>query len=250
MKSILFIDDDQFVTALYRTKLQSEGFSMDIAHSGAEALAKLEKNRPDIIILDLNMPGITGVEVLKLIRANLRLQHIPVIIFSNGYVRSLTEEASKLGIQKIFVKAQCPPKILITEIKELLSRDIKPVSDLVIDTADMPEITAAETPALISLFASSEDPDTLRDLLKKTYKATSRIITEAAKSAETTLEGKLGRALEKLFEDLYAHPEHITASTKQTLTTALQKLLQIESEKANKALDSEQALKDLLKTLE
>ena len=122
MKSILLIDDDKFVTTLYAAKLQSEGFAVDTAHSGNEAIEKLEKNRPDMIILDLNMPGISGVELLRAIRAVPLFQHVPVIIFSSAYIRTLVDEATQLGVNKILAKSQCPPKMLISEVKKILDR--------------------------------------------------------------------------------------------------------------------------------
>lgn len=251
MKSILFIDDDQFVTALYKAKLESEGLEVTAAHSGGEALEKLGQNRPDVIVLDLNMPGTNGVEVLRSIRAVPLWQHIPVIIFSSGYIRSLVNEAEQLGIHKFFAKAQCPPKMLISEIKELLSRMDSAESHLPADAAALPdELTMDDLPALLYLFISSEETAVQHATLLKIYKASCRYIKKALELNDGTVQGQLGRALKKLFEDLYAHPEHITGSTKQTLSAGLQKLCLIEEDKPNPALESELALKGLLRSLE
>lgn len=251
MKSILLIDDDKFVTTLYKAKLESEGFAADAAHSGSEALQKLDQNRPDLIVLDLNMPGITGVELLKSIRAVPLLRHIPVIVFSSGYIKTLVDEATQLGIYKFFAKAQCPPKILISEIKELLSREPTTASFLAADAAAAPEsLTTDDLPALLEQFTASTDPSTLHTVLVKIYKASRNLINRALEATDGTVQGQLGRALEKLIEDLYAHPEHITDSTKHTLAAGLQKLGRIDAEKAKPTLESELALKDLLRSLE
>lgn len=251
MKSVLLIDDDQFVTTLYKAKLQSEGLAVDAAHSGTEALEKLGQSRPDVIVLDLNMPGITGADLLKSIRAVPLWKHIPVIVFSSGYIRSLVEEATQLGIHKFFAKAQCPPKMLISEIKELLNKMSSTESHLPADAAAIPEeLTISDIPALLEQFAASEDLTVLHDMLLKIYKASHPCINRAMEATDGTVQGQLGRVLGKLFEDLYAHPEHITASTKHTLAAGLQKLCKIEEEKAKPALESELALKDLLRSLE
>jgi CheY-like chemotaxis protein len=251
MKSVLLIDDDQFVTTLYKAKLQSEGLAVDAAHSGTEALTKLEQNRPDIIVLDLNMPGVTGADLLKSIRAVPLWKHIPVIVFSSGYIRALVEEATQLGIHKFFAKAQCPPKMLIAEIKELLNKLDSTESHLPADAAAIPdELTISDIPALVEHFATLEDPAKLHEMLLKIYKASRPCISRAMDATDGTVQGQLGRVLSKLFEDLYDHPEHITASTKQTLAAGLQKLCKIEEEKAKPALESELALKDLLRSLE
>jgi CheY-like chemotaxis protein len=251
MKSILLIDDDQFVTTLYKAKLQSEGFTVDAAHSGNEAIEKLDQNRPDAIVLDLNMPGISGVELLRAIREVPLFRHIPVIVFSSGYIRTLVDEATKLGVYKFFAKSQCPPKMLISEIKELLSREPTIASFLAADAAAIPEnLTVDDLPTLLAMFISSEDPATLHDVLQKIYKASRPHVTRALEVTDGTVQGQLGRVLEKLIEDLYAHPEHVTESTKHTLAAGLQKLVRVEEEKSKPALESEMALKGLLRSLE
>ena len=251
MKTILFIDDDRFVTALYKGKLQSEGFAVDAAHSGTEAFEKLEKSAPDVIVLDLNMPDFNGVEVLRTIRDVPHLQHIPVIVFSSGYVRSLVEAAAELGIYKFFAKAQCPPVMLISEIKELMSQAAAAPSTLAAHAAAAPgSQTADDLPALLDQFIAFEDSSSLHAALLNIYKASRNYIDTALEEDESTAYGKLGRVLEKLLEDLYAHSEHITVSTKHALSAGLQKLVRMHKENAKPILESELALKDILRTLE
>jgi CheY-like chemotaxis protein len=251
MKSILLIDDDKFVTTLYAAKLQSEGFAIDTAHSGNDAIEKLEKNRPDMIILDLNMPGISGVELLRAIRAVPLFKHVPVIIFSSAYIRTLVDEATQLGVNKILAKSQCPPKLLIAEVKKILDQAPAVKACLATDAVALPENpTVDELPALLAQFVSSEEASLLHNVLLKIYKASLGHINKALEADENTVQGQLGRALGKLIEDLYANPGHITPSTKQTLVAGLQKLGQIFAEKPKPALDSEAALKDLLRSLE
>ena len=252
MKSILLIDDDKFVTTLYAAKLQSEGFAVDTAHSGNEAIDKLEKNRPDMIILDLNMPGISGVELLRAIRAVPLFQHVPVIIFSSAYIRTLVDEATQLGVNKILAKSQCPPKMLISEVKKILDRVPTTAAFLITDAAAaLPESpTTDNIPALLEQFVSSEEAAVLHNVLLKIYKTSLQHINKALEENESTVQGQLGRALQKLIEDLYANPGHITESTKQTLVAGLQKLIRTEAEKPKTALESELALKDILRSLE
>ena len=251
MKSILLIDDDKFVTTLYAAKLQSEGFVVDTAHSGEDAIEKLEKNCPDMIVLDLNMPGISGVELLRAIRAVPLFQQVPVIIFSSGYIRSLVDEAKTLGINKILAKSQCPPKMLIAEVKAILGWEPAPVAVLPDDAAALAESpTTDDLPTLLELFVSSKESSVMHGLLLRIYKASLQHINRALAESDSTVQGQLGRALEKLIADLYAHPEHITESTKQTLVAGLQKLNRIYTEKPKTTLDSELALKDLLRSLE
>jgi CheY-like chemotaxis protein len=252
MNSLLFIDDDQFAIALYKNKLRNEGFAVDFAQSGAEALEKLERSRPDLVVLDLNMPEVNGIIVLKTIRSSPRLKDIPVIIFSSGYVKALVEEAKQLGIHKLLAKAQCPPKLLIAEIRELLRKTAPPViSSLAADAQALPDAyTGDDLPALLYMFIATEEPAVQHTVLLKIYKASRNCVGNALKADETTAQGKLGRILEKLLEELYARPEHITAFTKHTLAAGLQKLNDIEAENAKPALEAELMLKKMLGSLE
>jgi CheY-like chemotaxis protein len=251
MKQILIIDDDPFVTTLYKTKLQSEGFLVDTAHNGMEALGKLDQGfSPDVIILDLNMPEMNGVEVLQSIRNAPKFRQIPIVVFSSGYVRTLVEKVSQLGVNKFLTKAQCPPNVLISEIKELLSqKPSAPVSALAADAAATPgNPVVADIPALLQMFISAQVPSMQHTVLLRIYKASRKYLCKAIEEGAHTMEGKLGRILETLIEDLYAHPEQITDSTKHTLEAGFKKLEQLEKNKVNPVQKSEQALKDLLQS--
>ena len=68
MKKILVVDDEENIRFLYKEELEEEGFIVELAKSGEEALEKLSLFRPDLITLDIKMPGMGGIEVLKRIR--------------------------------------------------------------------------------------------------------------------------------------------------------------------------------------
>ena len=79
-KRILLVDDEESIQLLYREEFEEEGYVVDSARSGVEALAKFRENPPDLVLLDINMPGMNGIEVLrqmKEMRANL-----PIILNS------------------------------------------------------------------------------------------------------------------------------------------------------------------------
>jgi DNA-binding response OmpR family regulator len=64
-KRILLVDDEESIQLLYRGEFEDEGFAIDSAYNGDEALEKFKKNPPDLVILDINMPGMNGIEVLR-----------------------------------------------------------------------------------------------------------------------------------------------------------------------------------------
>lgn len=80
--SILAVDDDELCLRLVERTLAAQGFEVEAVRSGVEALAALERRRPDVVILDITMPGMNGFEVLDRIKANPRLASIPVIMLT------------------------------------------------------------------------------------------------------------------------------------------------------------------------
>jgi len=78
----LVVDDNEINLTLVRRVLEGHGFEVEVATSGIAALAALDRRRPDVVILDVMMPGMNGVEVLDRIKASPRLATIPVILLT------------------------------------------------------------------------------------------------------------------------------------------------------------------------
>jgi len=115
-RSILFVEDDAVVLTTYRNLLQREGFKVESAGDGLEALKALSQATPELIVLDLMLPKFDGADVLKFIRADPRLKTIPIIIFSNAQVTDFTEDS----ITKHLRKTDCTPSILLQTIQQML----------------------------------------------------------------------------------------------------------------------------------
>jgi diguanylate cyclase (GGDEF)-like protein len=82
MSKILIVDDEPAIVELLEEHLRSEGYDTEHAFSGEEALVVLERATPDLVILDLMLPGMDGYEVCRLMQADSRLNHIPVIMLT------------------------------------------------------------------------------------------------------------------------------------------------------------------------
>lgn len=100
MKRILVVDDDEDIRLLYKEVLQEEGYEVELARGGEEALEKLGKSKPDLVTLDLKMRGMGGLEVLERIREHDK--DLPVIICTayGEYKSDLTTWASDAYVVK------------------------------------------------------------------------------------------------------------------------------------------------------
>ncbi len=120
MKKILIIEDDRFLRELIARKLVSEKFDILEAVDGEKGLKTLKEKKPDLVLLDLILPGIDGFEVLTQMKNDPALSSIPVIILSNLGQREDVERGLKLGAVDYLVKAHFTPNEIIGKIKQSL----------------------------------------------------------------------------------------------------------------------------------
>ena len=121
MKKILIIEDDQIVANVYRNKLAVEGYNVDIAHDGEEGFDKIHTFRPDLVILDLIIPKLPGVDLMRKLRMEPAFENLPIVVFSNTYLSNIVKEAWKAGATKCLSKANCTPKQVIEVVRSALA---------------------------------------------------------------------------------------------------------------------------------
>src|SRR5437868_13136115 len=97
MAKILVVDDQPIVGNIYRSKFAAEGFQVDTAADGEQALELIHRDKPDLVLLDLMLPKIDGLEVLKRLRRERLFAHLPVIVFSASGRPNIVEEARAAG---------------------------------------------------------------------------------------------------------------------------------------------------------
>jgi DNA-binding response OmpR family regulator len=124
MKRVLLVDDDALVLRTYRDRLSAHGIQVNTASSAAMAFSILRSAKPDLVVLDLMMPEVGGVDVLKFMRSEERLAQTPVVVLSNDCRNDLGLHAARLGIDKAFLKAQCSPSVLMAAIDEVLQPNL------------------------------------------------------------------------------------------------------------------------------
>jgi DNA-binding response OmpR family regulator len=119
---VLLVEDDSFLSSIVFNRLQKEGFNIRLAKDGESALMELVKEVPDIVLLDLIMPGMTGFDVLEKIRADEKYNRVSVVIFSNLGQEHEIEKAKKSGADDFLIKAESTPSVVIKKINEILSK--------------------------------------------------------------------------------------------------------------------------------
>ena len=119
-KKVLVVEDDRFLNDLLSKHFTKEGFHFDLASDGESALLKAKANKPDLILLDLLLPGVDGYEVLKRLKADQSLSAIPVIVLSNLGQKDEVDKALALGAKDFLVKAKFDLFDIVSRVKHIL----------------------------------------------------------------------------------------------------------------------------------
>lgn len=116
-RNILIIDDDTAVASAYKEQLEREGYTVELVRDGPTGYYRIQESAPDAVLLDLMLPEMNGVEILKKIRAQKRFQKLPVIAFSNAFMINLINEAVEAGATKVFNKAAVSPRDIVSTLQ-------------------------------------------------------------------------------------------------------------------------------------
>lgn len=120
-KKILIIEDDVFIRDIYQVKFSQEGFDVTTAEDGNKAVAVLNTLVPDIILLDIIMPYMDGMEVLKRIKGNDALKNIPIIMLTNISEKEKVNEAIENGANDYLIKSHFTPSEVVHKVNTLLN---------------------------------------------------------------------------------------------------------------------------------
>ena len=246
MKKILITEDDQLMATICQEKFQSEGFEVAVARDGHAAIHQLRISPPDIVLLDLMLPEVNGVEVLQFIRSQKSLRHLPVIVLSNSHVGNLVQAAWRAGANRCLTKSNCTPRRLVEEVRSTLAATAT--------GAGIPEPPAAllNAPAQKVCAVNKRDdsqaslrqefqvrmPQLLAELrghLQTLVKAESahgapcllelyhavRSLAGGAGRASFTLIAQMASAVEELLNELNAKPKKVNLSTLRTVAQAV-----------------------------
>lgn len=121
MPKIAIIEDDQAISQMYRFKFEAEGYSVETADNGKLGLLLAESFTPDIILLDLMMPEMTGDKMLELMRATPWGKNIKVIILTNMGEQEVPQNVRDLGVLDVILKADMTPRQVAELVKKHLA---------------------------------------------------------------------------------------------------------------------------------
>lgn len=121
MPKIAIIEDDQAISQMYRFKFEAEGYDVETATNGKLGLELAESMKPDIILLDLMMPEMSGDEMLEKLRATDWGGKTKVIILTNVGEQEIPEKVKQLGVSGIILKANMTPRQVADVVKKQLS---------------------------------------------------------------------------------------------------------------------------------
>ena len=106
---VLLVEDDEAIAELYRLRLRQDGYHVDVARDGEEGLRLATSSRPDVIYLDLRLPKLGGLELLRRLRSDPAGADVTVVILTNYEEPDLGVVGSGLGIEHILLKSETTP---------------------------------------------------------------------------------------------------------------------------------------------
>jgi CheY-like chemotaxis protein len=119
MYKIFIIEDDEVVAEIYKDKLQSEGYYVEVAHDGESGYLRLESFKPDLLLLDMMVPTLRGVDILRMLRGKQSFRALPIIAFSGS--DELLEDAKRLGATRVLSKGEYVPNQIVARITEVIA---------------------------------------------------------------------------------------------------------------------------------
>ncbi len=118
-KKILIVEDDNFVAEVYFAKLSEMGYEIILAQNGKEGLTALENNKIGLILLDILMPVMDGIEMLEEVKKRKEWENIPVILLTNVGEQESIRKVRELGVKNYLIKSHFTPAEVIEKIESV-----------------------------------------------------------------------------------------------------------------------------------
>ncbi len=238
MKKVLIIEDDQIIANIYRDKFAAEGYQATAAYDGESGLTTMRTFQPDVILLDLMLPKMSGVDFIIHARSEADFAKVPIIVFSNTYLTNMIQEAWKAGANKCLSKTNCTPKDVLEVVRQTIGasgaapRAATPpnFTDTEGDTKFLlelrqtfidnePATLAALRAGLQSLIKADNEAAQLKDI-HELYRRTHALAGNAGLAGFVYV-SQMSAAVEALLKELSEKPRSINTSTLRTVAAAV-----------------------------
>jgi DNA-binding response OmpR family regulator len=242
VKKLLIIEDDPIIANIYRNLFEKENYQVEVAADGQSGFYKIHELRPDVVLLDLMLPVINGVDILKKIRAQRAFLNLPVVVFTNAYLPDMVQQAMKAGARHVYNKATLAPRDICQAVHDALfppaagsageparngAAAPAPGTSPARNPADMTREFLQAAPELVSgirvslqLLVKAEDESARLAQANELYRRVHALCSGAGLVGLGTA-ARYGAALEALLKELYEQPRHLNASTLRTLAHAV-----------------------------
>lgn len=237
MQRILIIEDDRIVASIYSMRFKANGFEVEVAPEGGTGLKAIHRFQPQLVMLDLSLPEVNGVDIIRKVRTNPATAGLPIVVLSNSYLPEMVQEAWKAGATRCQSKTDCTPNQMLDIVRQLLAGQPQPPPPGQA-TAPAAWAVSALDPNLTQNFLA-EAPgvlNSLRTIIQSVHKAGSSPArqqgigevhrTVRAFASNAGLSGlrrtaAMASALEALARDLAGKPDGINASVLRTVVQAV-----------------------------
>jgi DNA-binding response OmpR family regulator len=245
---VLIVEDDPVVARLYRGQLEDRGYEVDIATDGQAGFARLYNLKPDLVLLDLMLPRMNGVDLLKKIRAQKDFKNLPIVVLTNAYVPLMVRDAYDAGATAVHNKSAFGNHEMLDVLRECLP----PTASQPGGNGQVPGGSLAEAQARDAFFVQAPaDQATLRGLLRQISQSPDEVALGQhlgglyrevhALTGKAALVGlqpiaQMASALEALLRELLDKPETVTPLTLRTVVAAVDFLQELSTPDAGNSL--------------
>ena len=259
-KRVLVIEDDETLANAYRRQLEAAGYAVEVVHDGTTGFHDVLTTAPDAILVDLFLPGFSGLDIIKKTRVQRRFERLPILVFSSAYSRETEAQAREAGATHFFDKSTARPGEVIRALNDLFFPNrrereaVAPPADAAVAVPPSPPAPAVPAPADDTL--KNEIRNALRrdapDLVKSLRAILGAFLRahaggDLAVRGQSLLElqrrihslvgnaaiggfprvARLASALDALLREFQERADSINPSTQRTLTQAIDLLAQL-----------------------
>jgi CheY-like chemotaxis protein len=121
MKRILLVEDDPFIVDIYVSQLKRDGFEVEVANDGQMGLERVKNNPPDLLLLDILLPGMNGWDVLRELRKDPATKNLKVVVISNLNEGDYEQDIKDLAVIRYLLKVSTTPEEISAIVKEILT---------------------------------------------------------------------------------------------------------------------------------